>query len=201
MGYAHIPKGGFVRYLKGGPMGSINFGAQVVAVATVLSVFLFGVGSAHAESTSESVGQVAVDETGNERSAVPTEDGLKLNTAPGDTVSLDNDVASWTDLDGNIIASIELDDEGDSDTKFRFDEESQTISAESATEKNLPEGMVVQAACMPKWVAWAFNITWGGLVCIPASLAASGVATPIAGIATGAACEAAGGAMVTAVSC
>lgn len=54
---------------------------------------------------------------------------------------------------------------------------------------------------MPKWIDWAFNIAWGGLVCLPASAGASGVATPIAGAATAAACEAAGGALVTAISC
>lgn len=41
--------------------------------------------------------QVALDQSGNERSAVPTEDGLKLNTAAGDSVDIANNVATWRD--------------------------------------------------------------------------------------------------------
>jgi hypothetical protein len=174
----------------------------ITAVVAVLAFSSIGTGAASAEPFPSDNVQVAVDQDGRERSAVPTETGLKLNTAEGDSVNITDNVASWRDQAGNTIASINLDNEGNQDTKFRYDEATQTIAAESASERNLnPDGLMSPAACMPKWVAWAFNITWGGLVCIPASLAAGGIATPIAGILTGAACEAAGGAMVTAVSC
>lgn len=172
-------------------------------IATGVATLAFssiGAGAAYAEPSPSGDAQVAVDQAGKERSAVPTEAGLKVNTVDGDSVSIVDNVATWRDQAGNTIAEIDLDDENNPDTEFRYDEATQTIVAESASERK-PDGVMAPAACMPKWVAWAFNITWGGLVCIPATIGVGGIATPIAGIATGAACEAAGGAMVTAVAC
>ena len=170
-------------------------------VATAMAVLAFssagmGAATAYAVPAPSDTTQVALDQSGNERSAVPTEDGLKLNTAVGDSVDIANNVATWRDQVGNVIASIDLDNGGNENVVFRYDEATQMIVAQT-----VHHGGVMTAACIPKWVAWAFNITWGALVCVPASAAASGIATPIAGIFTGSACAAAGGAMITAVSC
>jgi hypothetical protein len=143
--------------------------------------------------------QVAVDpRTGAQRSAVPVQgQGLKLNMVEGDEISIEGDAVTWTDSAGLIVARIDI-TSPDSGMTFYFDESTQMIREEGASfvSPDLPQGY-----CMPKWIGWAFNIAWGGLVCLPASAGASGVATPIAGAATAAACEAAGGALVTAISC
>ncbi|CAB0648781.1 hypothetical protein CIP107561_01222 [Corynebacterium diphtheriae] len=68
----------------------------------------------------------------NERSAVPAEDGLKLNTAAGDSVDIANNVATWRDQAGNIIASIDLDNEGNENVAFRYDEATRMFVAETA---------------------------------------------------------------------
>mgnify|MGYP000859944134 FL=1 len=143
--------------------------------------------------------QVAVDpRTGAQRSAVPVQgQGLKLNMVEGDEISIEGDAVTWTDSAGLIVARIDI-TSPDSGMTFYFDESTQMIREEGASfvSPDLPQGY-----CMPKWIGWAFNIAWGGLVCLPASAGASGVAPPIAGAATAAACEAAGGALVTAISC
>ncbi len=171
----------------------------LIAVAMAVLAFSaagMGAATAYAVPAPSITTQVAFDQSGNERSAVPTENGLKLNIDSGDSVDIANNVATWRDQTGNIIASIDLDNKDNENVVFRYDEAAQMIVAETAA-----HGGVMRAACMPKWVAWAFNITWGALVCVPASAAASGIATPIVGIVTASACEAAGGAMITSVSC
>lgn len=165
-------------------------------VALAATSIGFGAVSASAESVGSDTTQVALDESGNARSVIPTEDGLKLNTVEGDDVSIVNNVASWYDEAGNLIASIDLSNESDEAITFVYDEAEQTIVARTADRDPM-----TRAACMPKWVAWAFNITWGALVCVPATAGATAIATPIEGITTEIACTAAGGAMITAVSC
>lgn len=172
----------------------------VAAVVAALALTSLGSGVANAAEPLAGETEVSYDQVGNERSAYPVGDGLKLNIVDGDSVNITDDVALWSDENGAVIASIELDNRGNESITFRFDEETQTILAESVGDQG-SNGAISARACMPKWVAWAFNIVWGGLVCIPATLGASGVATPIAGIATAAACNAAGGVLTTAISC
>lgn len=172
----------------------------VATVVTALALTSLGTGVASAAEPPAGETQVSYDQVGNERSAYPAGDGLKLNIVEGDSVNITDDVALWRDENGAVIASIELDNKGNQNITFRFDEETQTILAEPKGGQG-PNGAISARVCMPKWVAWAFNIAWGGLVCIPATLGASGVATPIAGIVTGAACNAAGGVLTTAISC
>lgn len=161
--------------LEKAPMRTAILRPVIATAMAVLAFSSLGTGVSSAEPSPSDNVSVAFDQAGKVRSAVPTEVGLKLNTAEGDSVNIANNVASWRDQAGNTMASIDLDNEGNQDTEFRYDEATQTIMAESASEKFNPDGVM--------------------------SLAASGVATPIGGIVTAAACEAAGGAMVTAVSC
>lgn len=83
------------------------------------------------------------------------------------------------------------------DIAFTYDETKHLLRPEATRALEDDE----YAGCMPKWWGWFFGITWGGLVCVPATAGASGVATPIAGAVTEMACAAAGGALVTAISC
>lgn len=169
----------------------------IVFVASTVSMFVTSSPgfAAAPESELEPNVQVAVDSSSLQRSVVPTEEGLKLNTVEGDSVILQGGHVDWRSGQGAVIASIELSSD-ESDASFRYDPVSQLIVAEKKSNSGISAN-----ACIPKWIAWAFNITWGTLVCIPAAAGAGGIATPLVGIVTGAACEAAGGAMVTAVSC
>lgn len=97
-------------------------------IATAMAVLAFssaGMGAAttYVVPAASDTTQVALDQSGNERSAVPTEDGLKLNTAAGDSVDIANNVATWRDQAGNSIASIDLDNEGNENVAFRYDED------------------------------------------------------------------------------
>lgn len=82
---------------------------------------------------------------------------------------------------------------------MNFSYNSLTKTIEPANTKT--SGGASASACIPKWIGWAWGITWGALVCLPLGAGVSGVATPIVGVITGQACTAAGGALVTAKSC
>lgn len=106
-------------------------------IATDMAVLAFssaGMGAAttYVVPAASDTTQVALDQSGNERSAVPTEDGLKLNTAAGDSVDIANNVATWRDQAGNSIASIDLDNEGNENVAFRYDEATRMFVAETA---------------------------------------------------------------------
>lgn len=177
---------------------SITKSLSALFAAGILSMSGAAIGTAQEAAPAVDT-QVAVDQnTGEQRSAVPTNDGLKLNTQPGDTVKISDGKAIWQDDAGNLVAEIELTAEAEG-IDFSYDSASSTIKAQSPTSGD--GEMATASRCMPKWIGWAYNIVWGGLVCLPASVGVSGIATPIAGAVTAAACEAAGGALTTAVSC
>ena len=146
--------------------------------------------------------QVAVDpDTGAQRSAVPVEGvGLRLNTQPGDQVSIVGGVVTWLDDAGEVVATITLSSEQGGGLDFTYNTATHIISPKATRTLNSASTLAA-TRCMPKWWGWFYNIAWGTLVCLPASAGATGLATPLAGYATAIACEAAGGALVTAVSC
>jgi len=178
-----------------------------VAAACVLAMSVSAGGAAQASSLSEEAGsgegefeqQVAVDPaTGAQRSAVPIDgEGLRLNTQPGDLIRVEGDTVTWLDGAGGVVATINLSPEKGESVPFTYDETKHLLRPEATRALEDDE----YAGCMPKWWGWFFGITWGGLVCMPATAGASGVATPIAGAVTEMACAAAGGALVTAISC
>ena len=155
-----------------------------------------------AEVDSNTETQVAVDPvTGAQRSAVPVEGGgLKLNVLDGDRVAVSGGTVSWTDQSGSTVVTISLVSEQDGVARFIYDAASHMVRPVATKEKTGSQ-VTTRKKFMPRWWGWFYNISWGTLVCLPASVGASGVATPIAGIARGVACEAAGGALVTAISC
>lgn len=140
------------------------------------------------------------------RSVTPVEgSGLQLGTLEGDNVEIQDGVALWTDSQGDLVAQIALRGEGDQDLVFSYDSVSKRIAPETSSEASTPfvgDMMYANSArCMPSWVGWGWNIAWGGLVCLPLGVGVGAVATPIAGVATDLACNAAGGALTTATAC
>lgn len=71
--------------------------ATAMAVLAFSSAGMGGAATTYVVPAASDTTQVALDQSGNERSAVPTEDGLKLNTAAGDSVDIANNVATWRD--------------------------------------------------------------------------------------------------------
>lgn len=185
----------------------INVLAGCVSVAAVCALALSVGGPALASSSSEEGAseaefeqQVAVDpNNGAQRSAVPIEgEGLKLNTQPDDQIRIEGGTVTWLDSAGGVVATIGVSSDQGEDVPFTYDEAAHLLRPDAAPELGAE---AFADGCMPKWWGWFFNIAWGTLVCLPATAGVGGVATPIAGAITGAACEAAGGALVTAVSC
>lgn len=126
-------------------------------------------------------------------------DSLQLQILPGDKISISNadGLATWTSKTGEVVATIQLQGTGNSKVNFSYNPLTKTIEpAASSVSKGASA-----SACIPKWVGWAWGVTWGALVCLPLGAGVSGVATPIVGVITGQACAAAGGALVTAKSC
>lgn len=126
---------------------------------------------------------------------------LELQTLPGDKITISNSegIAIWTSKTGELIATIQLNSTDSSHIDFSYDPFTKTISPIS--DNNIHEKSATTSRCIPKWLGWSWGVIWGGLVCLPLGVGVSGVATPIAGVVTGQACTAAGGALVTAKSC
>lgn len=153
----------------------------------------------------QSISQTDAVTTPEERGVEAIEGvGLKLSMMSGDRVTVSDGAAHWFNSSGETVATIELSADG-RDSDFSFDPIRQVIAPTRTDSPQVSAGSRMQQMaarkCIPKWIGWAWNITWGGLVCLPLSVGVSGVATPIAGAVTASACEAAGGALTTAYSC
>ena len=179
-----------------------------LTIATILALLLPAAADASPASSLErpqSVSQTDTVTTPEERSVEAIEGvGLKLSMMSGDRVTVSDGSAHWFNSSGETVATIELSADGQ-DSDFSFDPIRHVIAPTrpDPTQASAGSRMQQMAArkCIPKWIGWAWNITWGGLVCLPLSVGVSGVATPIAGAVTASACEAAGGALTTAYSC
>ena len=192
-------------------MISISKKLLIVPISALLTVCMSGLPS-HADTiphpnptsatNNNSSSNVGID--GSLRSVSETETGLKLTLAQGDNIKTDGNAVFWFSKDGNLVAQLSGTSEQHPEMALTYNPSTQTLSPTSPSAEQVDLNQIQERTannCMPKWWAWAWNITWGGLVCLPLSVGASGVGTPIAGALTASACEAAGGALTTAASC
>lgn len=112
--------------------------------------------------------------------------GIKLNTLPGDQVSIQGNFAYWKDSENRQVAIIHLTGLGSKSMKFEYDSYRGIIAPIDAIES-------YGYRCASKWSAFGWGVLWGGLVCGPLTLASLGTAAF--------ACGVAGSAIATAASC